>query len=55
MLRSRAVYQTALETGSSAEEAADATAAREVADLWTYIERLAYAPRDTEQAAAAER
>jgi chromosome partitioning protein len=55
LLRSRAVYQTALETGRSAEEAADATAAREVADLWTYIERLAYAPRDTEQAAAAER
>jgi chromosome partitioning protein len=43
ILRSRAAYQTALETGCSAEELAGAeTASQEVAALWSYVERLAF-------------
>jgi chromosome partitioning protein len=43
ILRARAAYQTALETGCSVEElGAAAPAALEVADLWTYVERLAF-------------
>jgi chromosome partitioning protein len=37
ILRSRAVYQTALERGRSAEEMLDKAAAREVASLWAYL------------------
>lgn len=46
ILRNRAAYQTALESGRSAEEAADATAAREIAALWAYVAPLAFAERD---------
>lgn len=38
ILRSRSIYQTALERGRSAEEMTDRAAAREIADLWTFIE-----------------
>lgn len=38
ILRARTIYQTALETGRSAEEMADKTAAAEVAALWAYVE-----------------
>jgi chromosome partitioning protein len=37
ILRSRAVYQTGLERGRSAEEMLDKAAAREVAALWAYL------------------
>jgi chromosome partitioning protein len=37
VLRSRAVYQVALERGRSAEESSDRHAAREVAALWDYV------------------
>ena len=37
ILRSRSVYQTALETGRSAEEMSDAAAARDVAALWDFV------------------
>jgi chromosome partitioning protein len=39
ILRYRTIYQTALETGRSAEEASDETAARDIADLWEFVER----------------
>jgi chromosome partitioning protein len=39
MIRSRLAYQTALAVGRSAEEAGDAEAGREVAALWSYVER----------------
>ena len=45
VLRSRAIYQTALEAGRSAEESSDAAAAREVGELWAFIERFAFAAR----------
>ena len=38
IVRSRTIYQTALETGRSAEESPDAAAAREIAALWDFIE-----------------
>ena len=38
IVRARAIYQTALETGRSAEEMGDAAAAREIAALWDYVE-----------------
>jgi len=38
ILRSRTVYQTALETGRSAEEMTDPAAAREIAALWAYVD-----------------
>ena len=42
VLRSRTVYQTALETGRSAEEMPDKAAAREAAALWDFVQgRLA--------------
>lgn len=42
VLRSRTIYQVALERGRSAEEATDKAAAREVAALWEFVEaRLA--------------
>jgi chromosome partitioning protein len=37
IVRSRTVYQIALETGRSAEEMSDAAAAKDIADLWTFI------------------
>lgn len=45
VLRSRAIYQTALETGRSVEESSDAAAAREIGELWAFIERFAFRPR----------
>ncbi|HEY1753632.1 MAG TPA: AAA family ATPase [Caulobacteraceae bacterium] len=38
ILRSRAIYQTALETGRSAEEMNDPAAVKEIAALWDYID-----------------
>lgn len=38
IVRARSIYQTALETGRSAEEMGDAAAAREIAALWDYVE-----------------
>ncbi len=38
ILRSRSIYQTALERGRSAEEMTDRAAAKEIADLWDFIE-----------------
>lgn len=37
ILRSRTIYQTALETGRSAEEMTDRAAVREVAALWDFV------------------
>jgi chromosome partitioning protein len=45
ILRSRSIYQTALETGRSAEETLDVNATREVAELWAFIERFAFGRR----------
>jgi chromosome partitioning protein len=43
ILRARAAYQSALETGCSAEELSAASpAAQEIADLWSYVERLTF-------------
>jgi chromosome partitioning protein len=55
LLRNRAVYQTALETGRSAEEAQDPTAAREIAELWAFVQALAFARRDEAGEAAPAR
>jgi chromosome partitioning protein len=44
-LRSRAVYQTILESGRSAEESDDAAAAQEVAEFWTFLERFLFRGR----------
>ncbi len=38
ILRARSVYQTALETGRSAEESTDAAAGAEIAALWAFVE-----------------
>lgn len=38
IIRARAIYQTALETGRSAEEMSDGAAAKEIAALWEYVE-----------------
>jgi chromosome partitioning protein len=46
LLRSRAIYQSALETGRSAEECYDVNAAREIAALWAFIERFTFGKRD---------
>ncbi len=46
LLRSRAIYQSALETGKSVEECYDVNAAREIAALWTFIERFTFGKRD---------
>jgi chromosome partitioning protein len=40
IMRARSVYQTALETGRSAEETQDAAASREVAALWNYVDAM---------------
>lgn len=43
IIRSRAAYQSALETGCSAEEIGPTTpAADEIAKLWAFVERLAF-------------
>ena len=42
ILRSRMVYQTALESGRSAEEGGPLEAAREIAELWAYIHHMAF-------------
>jgi chromosome partitioning protein len=43
ILRARSAYQAALEIGCSAEEVgAPSAAAREVAELWAYVERLTF-------------
>jgi chromosome partitioning protein len=45
ILRARTAYQTALETGCSAEELAGSVAeqaSQEIADLWAYVARLAF-------------
>lgn len=45
ILRARSVYQTALERGRSAEETPDKAAAKEMAELWDFIQSsLAAAP-----------
>jgi len=46
LLRSRAIYQSSLETGRSAEESYDVNAAREIAALWAFIERFTFGKRD---------
>jgi chromosome partitioning protein len=51
IIRARGIYQVAMERGLSAEETEDAAAAREVADLWSYVERLAFSPRSSRAAA----
>lgn len=38
IVRARSIYQTALETGRSAEEMSDAAAAQEIASLWNFID-----------------
>ncbi|HTI67894.1 MAG TPA: ParA family protein [Caulobacteraceae bacterium] len=38
IVRSRTIYQTALETGRSAEEMSDPAAAKDIAALWEYID-----------------
>jgi chromosome partitioning protein len=55
LVRSRAVYQTALETGRSAEEASDAAAAGEMAALWATVEALAFSKRESLSEAPGER
>lgn len=42
VLRTRAAYQAALETGSSAEERLDEAAAGEIRELWSSVERTAF-------------
>jgi chromosome partitioning protein len=42
ILRARTAYQAALETGSSVEELAPGPASEEVAQLWSFIERLTF-------------
>ena len=53
ILRSRAIYQTVLESGRSAEEGWDETAAKEIAELWAFINRLALGQRDDDGATPA--
>ena len=53
ILRARAIYQTSLETGRSAEEMADRAAAAEVAALWDYIDQALLAPAEEEARSAA--
>ncbi len=45
IVRNRAIYQTALETGRSAEEAGDVVAARDIADLWSFLSPIVFAER----------
>jgi chromosome partitioning protein len=53
IVRSRAIYQTAIETGRSAEEMADQAAVREIASLWDYVDQALLGPAAEEQAEAA--
>lgn len=46
ILRSRSIYQTALERGRSAEEMSDRAAARDMAALWDFIAAKLAAGRD---------
>ena len=46
ILRTRAIYQTALETGRSAEERGDDAATREIVELWAFIERFVFTRRE---------
>jgi chromosome partitioning protein len=56
IIRSRAIYQTALETGRSAEEMSDPAAAKEIAALWEYIDlRTEADPEDSDLLPALER
>lgn len=52
ILRTRAIYQVALETGRSAEEMSDAAAAAEFRELWAFIERMAFRADEAPRAAA---
>lgn len=52
IVRARAIYQTAIETGRSAEEMADPAAAREIAGLWDYVDQALLAAAAEEQAEA---
>lgn len=45
LMRTRAAYQTAVETGRSVEEIADSVAAEEFAQLWAQIEARAFTER----------
>ncbi|MDP3852926.1 ParA family protein [Phenylobacterium sp.] len=45
IIRSRLVYQRALETGCSAEETGDLAATQEIAELWAYIHHIAFPRR----------
>ncbi|HZC16621.1 MAG TPA: AAA family ATPase [Caulobacteraceae bacterium] len=45
LLRARSIYQSALETGRSAEECYDVNAAGEIAALWAFIERFTFGKR----------
>jgi chromosome partitioning protein len=38
IVRARSIYQTALETGRSAEESTDQAAAKEIAALWSFVD-----------------
>jgi chromosome partitioning protein len=50
ILRARAAYQSALESGRSAEELGGAgPASEEVAGLWAYVERLAFGAATAEE------
>jgi chromosome partitioning protein len=53
ILRSRAIYQTAVETGRSAEEMGDRAAATEIAALWDYIDQALLKPAEEETRGAA--
>ena len=53
ILRSRTIYQTALETGRSAEEMTDRAAAREVAALWDFVAATIALPQGGPQLAQA--
>ena len=52
IVRARAIYQTAVETGRSAEELGDQAAVREIAGLWDYIDKALLEPALEEQANA---
>ncbi|MFI4936747.1 MAG: hypothetical protein ACHP7N_19260, partial [Caulobacterales bacterium] len=51
ILRARAAYQSALETGCSAEETEPlAAASQEFGELWSFIERFAFGKCEREPA-----
>jgi chromosome partitioning protein len=54
IVRARTIYQTALETGRSAEEMSDPAAAREIAALWEHIDLRAEVDTDDEDAPASD-